>query len=206
MVRDFLVCILLMTPTFCPVLGEGPVPTATTVHTAYVSVTFQNILSRVVARDKETNAITKVAPKEDAPQNQSDLDFSITQDTTREEVRVVVSEHTMIGRTYEQYLLRMDDAIREELKKANRLRAALARKENERIDQQNKKIGELTGGRLRYGMSQNEVEGAMGKPDKVVEGAAQRVMFDLVYRRFVVHMVADTRDPYVTDVDPIETK
>jgi hypothetical protein len=84
----------------------------------FVNTTFQEILSRVKTREKTTGAVLYVLPKDDAPPFPTGLDFRIEELAFQDEAIVTLSKPQKTGDdTFEQYRLRMDDAMRAELKK-----------------------------------------------------------------------------------------
>lgn len=84
----------------------------------YVSTTFQDVLSRVEKRDETSGAILRVKAKEDSPRHRSTLQFSINQQRNADEVIISLTwNNKMHDGVYERYRLRIDSAMREELKK-----------------------------------------------------------------------------------------
>jgi hypothetical protein len=156
------------------VAGLGAVGGAESKETAFTSKTFQDILGRVMQRDKETGAILLVKPKEDAPPapwGLNGLSLSIAA-LDRNNVEIRIYYKGMGERTYELYLLKADDAIRVELGNQEKLAAVRERAHQKYVEEQTKRIAELTGGKLKYGMSRQQVEAVMGKPSEYKEAQA----------------------------------
>jgi len=131
---------------------------------APVSATFQNVLRRVEQRDPDSGAIMEVRPRDDAPRygNQT-LKFAIQQQGD-DEATVVLTAHTMTADVYEQYRLKLDAPMREELARQELYRQQQAEKHLRWVEAQKLKIPALTGGRLRFGMSPGEVKKLLGTP------------------------------------------
>lgn len=140
-------------------------------ETKYVSSTFQEIQKRA-NRDPECGAIISVQCKEDAPRHDYPLDFSIDK-APGDEVIIVLSINLLAGDgVYEKYLLRIDDAIRQELQNQERLKKVQAERKAKAIEESKKKINEISGGKLSYGMSLEDVTAVKGKPVKVEQWQA----------------------------------
>ncbi|MEW6359981.1 MAG: hypothetical protein AB1696_26830 [Planctomycetota bacterium] len=145
-------------------------------ETKSVSPTFQDILSRVTQRDKESGAILEVKPKPDAPPLRigSGLELSFQEGREGNEVEVVLTHRgwKLGDRVYETYRLKTDDAIRQEILNQKRYQERQAELETKRHEGQRKKIAELTHGKLIYGMTPAEVEAVKGKPDHQADAQA----------------------------------
>lgn len=134
----------------------------------FVSKTFLEIQSRVLRRDAESGAILQVKVKEDAPRLSFGLDFTIDEIPNDREAIVVLSRNLKAGDgVYEKYRLRLDDALRQELKNQKRLKELEVERSAKNIEEQKKKITELSDGKLSYGMSLEEVVKVKGQPQKV---------------------------------------
>lgn len=134
----------------------------------FVSKTFQEIQSRVLRRDAESGAILQVKVKEDAPQLSFGLDFTIEEMPDGRDAIVVLSRNLKAGDgVYEKYLLRLDDALRQELQNQKRVKELRVERNTKNIEEQKKKITELSGGKLSYGMSLEEVVKVKGQPQNV---------------------------------------
>jgi hypothetical protein len=142
-----------------------PVPGKAADQTDYVSPTFQDILKRVTVRDKETRAILQVRRKEDTRLISWDLSFSMREwpESGEATIELYVTYKDGNG-IYEQYLLRIDKAIREELDNLKRFKEAQPARLAKEIEEKKKRIQEVTKGKLTYGMTQEEVEKVLGKP------------------------------------------
>ena len=132
----------------------------------FVSKTFQEIQRRVTRRDADCGAIVAVKVKEDAPQLSFGLNFSIKEDAS--DAVIVLSRTLKAGDgVYEQYRLRLDDALRQELLNQKRLKELGIERHKKVSEEQKKKISALSKGRLSYGMSLEEVAKLKGQPQKV---------------------------------------
>ena len=162
------------------VAGLGAVGGAKPKEPAFTSKTFQDILGRVMQRDKETGAILRVKAKEDAPApHPYGLEFTIRAEE-KDVVSIVIDGGVMNNRTYERYLLKADDAIRKELGNQEKLAAVREKAHQKYVEEQTKQVPELTGGKLKYGMSRQQVEAVIGKPNEFKEGQAAG-SFELSY-------------------------
>ncbi len=136
----------------------------------FVSATFQDILSRVIRRDKDSEAIMEVKAQKDAPQRVSGLNFTIEEQPSQNEVVVVIWRNLKTsGGVYENYCLIMDDAIREELRNQKRFQELQKERITKALEERAKKIEQLTEGKLKYGMTPDEVAAIKGKPAAVDE-------------------------------------
>ncbi len=151
------------------VAGLGVVGGAEPKEPAFTSKTFQDILGRVMKRDKDTDAILLIKPKEDAPSAPYGLEFSIRPARDENSVNIVIYRNAKVEWIYERYLLKADDAIRKELQNQKKLVAAEEKAHKQYVEEQTKRIPELTGGKLKYGMSREQVESVMGKPNSTNE-------------------------------------
>jgi hypothetical protein len=162
------------------VAGFGVVGGAEPKDPAYTSKTFQDILGRVITRDKDTDAILLVKRKEDAPAAPYpySLRFSIRADQEGNgNVDIVIHGDVKWDKTYERYFLKADDAIRKELGNQKKLEAAKEMAHKKYVEEQTKRIHELTGGKLKYGMSREQVEAVMGKPSRFEDAQASFGLF-----------------------------
>lgn len=167
---------------------------ANTVHAAqpeFVSQTFKEIQSRVIRRDANSGAILEVKVKEDSPKLGFGLNFSIAEDAG--DVVIVLSRNLKTGDgVYEKYRLRMDDALRQELQNQKKLKELLAAQEKKYREAQTKKIAELTGGQLKFGMSFTAVEAIKGKAPKGLFGAAEFGTFTWIYPDMKLRFVRES--------------
>ena len=131
---------------------------------AFVSATFQDILLRVSSRDGESGAILTVKAREDAPRPGIDLELVLQEVADTEDVIVTLRQHLMSGGLHEEYLLRKDDAIRDELRRRRSLAALEIERERRLTRKHAEEIPVLSGGRLEAGMTFAEVEARLGKP------------------------------------------
>jgi hypothetical protein len=134
----------------------------------FVSATFQDILARVVRRDKDSQAIVTVKRKADAPQSGT-LNFSIVQVPHDEnEAVVTLSINLKAGDgVYEKYRLKIDEAIRRELNNQKRMADLERERLVKEFEQRKKNIVELSGGTLREGMTLEEVVKVKGQPKQI---------------------------------------
>lgn len=166
----------LKTITLFAVLGCAPLlmPSA---HAAekpkdeaakYISKTFADIQSRAT-REPESGAIIAVKAREDGPTKDASLNFSITKSSNEAVIILSAQGQSMVlgGHTiYEQYRLRLDDAMRAELVKQEKLQELNARREARALEERKKQITEISGGKLAHGMTLEEVVVVKGKPTK----------------------------------------
>lgn len=134
----------------------------------FVNATFQDILSRVARRDRESQAILEVQLKEEP--TKGGVDFSI-EPAPEDKDRIAVKLFTrwMTGDTvFESYLLKPDAAIRQELENQRRMIENAKQREIERFAQLKRSIIELSDGTLSYGMSFDEVVKIKGEPQKLL--------------------------------------
>lgn len=128
------------------------------------SPTFQDVVRRVEARDPDSGAITDVRPRDDAPRyGGGRLNFAIQQ-RGEDEVIIVLTAHTMTADVFEQYRLKVDPALRAELARQKMYAQQQEQKHQAWVVAQRAKIPAVTGGRLQYGMSPDEVKKALGTP------------------------------------------
>ena len=70
----------------------------------------------------------------------------------------------MSGGVHEEYLLRKDDALRDELRRRRSLAALEIERERRLAQKHSEEIPVLSGGRLKAGMTFAQVEALTGKP------------------------------------------
>lgn len=150
----------------------------------FVSATFQDILSRVMRRDAGSGAIMEVKAKEDAPQLPFGLNFTVEETPHQNEVVVVIWRNLKTDGVYEKYRLKMDDAIQQELRNQKRFHELQKEREKKALEERAKKIEQLTGAKLRYGMTPKEVEVINGKPP-IVETIKPRGAAGLPFDAFI---------------------
>jgi hypothetical protein len=134
---------------------------------------FNDILRRIPRRDPESHAILKVRPRQ-GPGVPQDLwaNFGIQELASSNEVRITLwNEQKDSHVIWETYTLPIDDAIRKELDNQRRHKTIVAEREKRQAESSAKKIGELTGGKLKYGMTLQEVKAVMGEPTGPVHSA-----------------------------------
>jgi hypothetical protein len=131
---------------------------------AFVSATFQDILLRVSSRDGESGAILTVKAREDAPRPGIDLELVLQEVPNTDDVIVTLRQHLMSGGVHEEYLLRKDDAIRDELRRRRSLAALEIERARRLTQKHSEEIPVLSGGRLKAGMTFAQVEALTGKP------------------------------------------
>lgn len=133
---------------------------------AYVSPTFQDVVKRVEQRDPDSGAILKVKPHPDAPDGaRFGLSFQISE-VEPGVVIVTLSQPAMTRIVAEEYRLKADDAIRDELGKQKLMEQQKAEKHKAWEHAQRVKIEAVTGGRFHFGTSAEEVRKAMGTPTR----------------------------------------
>lgn len=133
-----------------------------------VSQTFAEILTRVTERDPECGAILRVKPKADSPSLHWDLLFSITEKHGGAQIVLSANDwgHTLVDRgIYEIYVLSLDQSIREELNKQKRLQELIIEREAKAKKEAAEAIEKLTKGKLKVGMTQDEVIAIVGRPN-----------------------------------------
>jgi hypothetical protein len=130
----------------------------------FVSATFQDILLRVLSRDGESGAILTVKAREDAPRPGIDLELVLQEVPNTDDVIVTLRQHLMSGGVHEEYLLRKDDALRDELRRRRSLAALEIERERRLTQKHSEEIPVLSGGRLKAGMTFAQVEALTGKP------------------------------------------
>jgi len=130
----------------------------------FVSATFQDILLRVSSRDGESGAILTVKASEDAPRPGIDLEMLLQEVPNTDDVMVTLRQHLMSGGVHEEYLLRKDDALRDELRRRRSLAALEIERERRLTQKHSEEIPVLSGGRLKAGMTFAQVEALTGKP------------------------------------------
>jgi len=130
----------------------------------FVSATFQDILLRVSSRDGESGAILTVKAREDAPRPGIDLELVLQEVPNTDDVIVTLRQHLMSGGVHEEYLLRKDDALRDELRRRRSLAALEIERERRLTQKHSEEIPVLSGGRLKAGMTFAQVEALTGKP------------------------------------------
>ncbi|KAF0250037.1 MAG: hypothetical protein FD167_562 [bacterium] len=159
----------------------------------FVSVTFQDILNRVIGRDKESGAILEIKVKEDSPQLNFGLSFNIEEVPNQNEVIIILYRNLKAGDgVYEKYRLRIDDAICRELE--NQKYFYQLQTEHKKKFQENltKKITELTKGVLEYGIPCSKVQTIKGKAISILASAAAAGNFTWVYPDIKLHFVGGT--------------
>jgi hypothetical protein len=136
-----------------------------------VSRTFADLLVRVVQRDKDSGAILRVKPKDDAPPpGKMDLHFSMqerpdyTGGGVERSVVIELSTPTMDRQVYERYILVIDEKMQAELAKLKTMKQQAVEEEKRQAREQAERIKELTNGKLQFGMTEGEVIAALGKP------------------------------------------
>lgn len=147
-----------------------------------VSKTFAEILTRVLERDTDSGAIVAVKMKEDAPPYaMGRLDFEMREGPQEGAVTIRLMTPSLTRSVYEQYVLVIDDKIREELDNLELMRKQTAEKQKKWREEQTEKIRKLTGGKLKFGMSEAEVVKVLGEPVKRHTGSMEAGVFSLEY-------------------------
>src|ERR1039458_6097061 len=127
---------------------------------------FNEILRRIPRRDPESHAILQVRPRQ-GPGVPQDLwaNFRIQELASSNEVRITLWSAKMSSDViWETHTLTIDDAIRKELENQRRHKTIVAEREKRQAESSAKRIDELTGGKLKYGMTLQEVKAVMGEP------------------------------------------
>jgi len=126
------------------------------------SATFQDVVRRIEARDPDSGAILEVRARDDAPRfGGGGLNFAIRQKGD-DEVVIVLSARSMTAEVYEQYLLKLDPALRAELARQKLFAEQQEQKHQAWVAGQRVKVPAMTGGRLQYGMRPDEVKKVLG--------------------------------------------
>lgn len=133
---------------------------------------FQEILTRVTERDRDTDAILMVKAREGCSRHPHNLNFSIEQERSHDTVVIVLhwNNKTNDG-VYEKHRLVIDAAIRTELANQKNFQIKLEKLGAAYSEVRDKRFNQITGGRVRYGMTPNEVEQQLGKPSTVTRYA-----------------------------------
>lgn len=153
----------------------------------YVSATFQEILGRVESREKESGAIMTVKPRADAPRLGFGLRFSLVKEKDGDTISLSLERRWMTHiDVFERYLLRIDDAIREELGKQEKLRLLTIERERQYLEAGKQHIDKLLQGKLHAGMSREEVEKVIGKPE-ALESAQAAGYLSMIYPGFTLY-------------------
>jgi hypothetical protein len=133
---------------------------------AYVSATFQEVIKRVDQRDADSGAILKVTAHADAPQGaQFGLTFEMREDGP-DIVIVSLVEPAMRRIVAEEYRIKADASVREELVKQKLYQLQQVEKRKEWEAAQQLKIDVATAGRFHFGSSPEEVKKALGSPSQ----------------------------------------
>jgi hypothetical protein len=127
------------------------------------SATFQDVLRRVEVRDQDSGAILDVRARDDAPRRVGNLQFAIRQ-RGDDEVIIVLTARSMTADVFEQYLLKIDPALRAELARQKTYAQQQEQKKRMWEEAQRVKVPAVTGGRLRFGMSPADVKNVLGTP------------------------------------------
>jgi hypothetical protein len=147
---------------------------------SFVSRTFAEILERVSERDSESGAILTVQCKDDSPRISYGLSFSMAK-VHADEVVIELGIALKSGDgVYERYRLRMDEAMRKELALLEKTRRGSKRRATAQVTAATAKIERVTRGKVRYGMTRDEVEKILGKPKELLSAQAFG-SFSLVY-------------------------
>jgi hypothetical protein len=133
---------------------------------AYVSATFQEVIKRVDQRDADSGAILKVKAHADAPQGaQFGLTFEMREDGP-DIVIVSLVEPAMRRIVAEEYRIKADASVREELVKQKLYQLQQVEKRKEWEAARQLKIDVVTAGRFHFGSSPEEVKKALGSPSQ----------------------------------------
>jgi hypothetical protein len=145
-----------------------------TVRDAPANPLFREILTRVVERDDDTGAILTVQAIEGCSRHPHNLVFSIEQERDHTVVIVLHWNNKTNDGVYEKHRLVVDDAIRTELANQKKFQTKLEIIREAQTKERDKRFSQLTGGRLTYGMTQDEVLRTFGKPASVKPFAGAR--------------------------------
>lgn len=173
----------------------GPSPAAA--PQPKVSQTFAEILTRVVARDKDSGAILRVKMKADAPQVlHGELLFEMHEEPNTDSVVIQFSTQTMTLNVYEMYRLVVDQNIREELANLKLMQAQGVEKARQLQQEQAARIERLTNGKLKYGMTREEVIAVLGQPKAQPPGPGfqEAGRFTLEYNAYYLDFLLTLRD------------
>jgi len=154
-------------------------PTKAQESSNYVSSTFQDILSRVVKRDKASGAILIVKPKSDVANPGITLRLSITPGRKADETVIILECNNMLNDgIYEKYRLRTDTAMREEIKRQALYQHNWDEQAKKQEEQLARKIEEKTSGApLHYGMTVAEVKEIKGEPVSIERVPTQQFVW-----------------------------
>jgi hypothetical protein len=157
-------------------------------YSTFVNKTFQQIQKRAEKRDAETGAILTVAPSEDAPTPRGSLVFNIAETPDAGVYVVTISQPLKSAHgIYEQYRLRADQALRQELQKQKRHREL----EQQRLTQKQKQnIAALSDDKLQHGMTEEQVIALWGKPQNI-EHKQSVGAFIAIYAKARLHFQQD---------------
>lgn len=158
--KGFLLCALVGLFVMSDVAQAAETP-------KFVSAAFKQILTRVTRRDKESQAILRVKGKADAPRPTGSLRFSISEEPNINEAVVTLRVNGKIGTVYEQYRLKIDDAMRLELNNQNHMVDLERGRSIKEFARKRQEIIDRSGGILTYGMTLEEVIKVKGQPEKV---------------------------------------
>jgi hypothetical protein len=182
-------CMFIFTPLIAAEPAQTPSPT------------FADILSRVVLRDKDSGAILTVKMKEDAPQHgsRSELNFKMEEKPGDQSVVIELSPPSMVSDVCEQYQLQIDPSIREELDKLKLMQKQGVEKAIKMKKEQTERIEKLSDGKLKYGMTEQEVIAVLGKPKGEFRGYQHAGRFRLEYDRYYLNFMVTLRDMEMRD-------
>jgi hypothetical protein len=143
-----------------------------------VGKTFADILSRVKQRDEDSGAILRVKMRDDAPPYaQGELIFDMAEGSDKNTVTIRLTTPSLNLNVYEEYVLVVDDAIREELGKLALMRKQAVEKAKKWREEQTEKVRKVTGGKLKFGMTEEEVVKLLGKPQQRHSAMAAGVFY-----------------------------
>lgn len=146
----------------------------------YTSVTFQDILSRVALRDETSDAILTVKSKDDCALQDSYLNFSIKQDRDGDIVIQLYVNNMINNSIYESYRLQIDNAMQIELDKQKRYQEVQEERAKEWQAKRAKDIEQLTGGKLKLGMTEEQVKAVKGEPVTTEQPVVQSILSDAI--------------------------
>lgn len=173
-------------PCGAPLRAQEPVKPAKKAASEPRSATFTDILRRVSLRDKDSGAILSVRTKEDSPgRGRGDLAFRISPSRDEKSVEIELTVQSKTRVVYEAYQLAIDPAIRAELAKLELMEKQQAARAVKEQAEQTERIARLSAGKLRRGMTREEVIAAWGEPSEFIS-ATQAGSFILKYPGFIL--------------------
>ena len=105
----------------------------------------------------------------------------------------------MVLDVYEEYQLQINPSIREELDKLKLMRKQGVEKARRMKKEQTERIEKLSNGKLKYGMTEQEVIAVLGKSTAEVGVYQEAGRFRLEYDRYYLDFMVTLRDMVMKD-------